>query len=83
MPNWEDIKLEQMFLINCAKYPAHKALQHELVRTGDLALVGAPSTWEWSRWNGRIQMLIRKIIVDGNSECLSALRAITAEALDY
>ena len=61
--NYEDEKVKLMFLVNLAKYSCHDRLQQELVEeTKHYELMGAPSTWHWAKWNGLIQMLIRKKI---------------------
>ena len=60
--DWEDRKLEAMYLVNCAKYACNPSLHAELLATGDDELVGGPSTWEWSKYNGLIQMAIRRMI---------------------
>jgi predicted NAD-dependent protein-ADP-ribosyltransferase YbiA (DUF1768 family) len=43
--NWDDIKVETMYLVNCAKYASSEALRQELLSTGDVRLRGGPSTW--------------------------------------
>ena len=63
--DWDSKKVEVMYLINVAKYASHEDLRAELLSTNDTPMVGAPSTWEWSKWNGRIQMLIRKKLQSG------------------
>ena len=61
--NYEAQKVKLMLLINLAKFSEHDKLQRELVEeTQDFEIVGAPSTWQWSKWNGLIQMLIRSKI---------------------
>ena len=78
---WEHKKLEVMFLVNLAKYKCNPELQKELVEeTGDFDLVGGPSTWEWSKWNGLIQMKIRKMIKEGRD--LGSMENITKEELE-
>jgi predicted NAD-dependent protein-ADP-ribosyltransferase YbiA (DUF1768 family) len=63
-PDWEEVKVELMFKIVCAKYAANPHLQAELLSTGDSQLVGQRSTWEWSKWNGLIQTYVRSQIRD-------------------
>ena len=78
---WEKKKLEVMFLVNLAKYACNPDLQRELVdETGDYELVGGPSTWEWSKWNGLIQMKIRKMVREGTD--LSSVKNITKGGLE-
>lgn len=60
--NYENKKLKIMFMINLAKYACNEELQKELVEeTKDFEMIGGPSTWQWSKWNGLIQMYIRKL----------------------
>jgi len=64
--DWEDRKVEEMLAACLAKYQAYPQMQEELVKeTGDLEIQGAPSTWRWQFWNGRIQMKIRDLLADG------------------
>ena len=63
--NWEDTKVEIMYLINCAKYACNEVLQQQLLGTGDNKIVGMQSTWMWEKWNGLIQMLIRQKLKEG------------------
>ncbi len=58
-PDWESIKVEIMYLVNCAKFACNPHIHQELLETSEFKLIGGPSTWQWSVWNGRIQMLIR------------------------
>eukprot|EP01083_Nonionella_stella_P076982 209986_1 len=65
--NYEAEKVKLMFMINLAKYSSNHKLQEELVeKTHNFEIIGAPSTWQWSKWNGLIQMLIRKRIKENN-----------------
>merc|ERR1712012_1339702 len=64
--DWEDRKVEEMLAACLAKYQANPQMQEELLKeTGDLEIQGAPSTWRWQFWNGRIQMKIRDLLADG------------------
>ena len=79
--DWENKKLQVMFLANVAKYASNPELQQELVEeTKSFTLVGGPSTWEWSKWNGKIQMKIRSLIVEGIP--LDSVKNITKEELE-
>ena len=62
---WENIKVEMMFLVNAAKYSSNPDLQKDLLETGDLEILGGASTWQWSKWNGLIQMKIRDLLKQG------------------
>merc|ERR1711953_650667 len=62
---WEDNKVETMFLVNAAKYNSNPELQKDLLETGDLEITGGASTWQWSKWNGLIQMKIRDLLQQG------------------
>ena len=62
---WENIKVEMMFLVNAAKYTSNPDLQKDLLETGDLEILGGASTWQWSKWNGLIQMKIRDLLKQG------------------
>ena len=71
--DWDAFKVEAMYLAACAKYAAHEDLRGELASTGDAGIVGAPSTWAWSKFNGVLQMMIRTRVRGGED-----LRAVTA-----
>jgi predicted NAD-dependent protein-ADP-ribosyltransferase YbiA (DUF1768 family) len=67
--DWDAVKVEVMLRACRAKLAAHANLREELLGTGDVPIVGAPSTqWQskatgnhnWSKWNGRIQELVRE-----------------------
>ncbi|CAJ1435417.1 unnamed protein product, partial [Effrenium voratum] len=67
--DWDAVKVEVMYRANLAKYLQHADLREELLSTGEVEMVGAPSTsWKtktgqavnWSLWNGRIQLRIRE-----------------------
>lgn len=69
--DWDAVKVEIMLRVCRAKLAAHAHLRAELLATGDVTIVGAPSThWQskvtgdhnWSTWNGRIQELLREEI---------------------
>lgn len=59
---WEETKVEMMFLVNAAKYSSNPELQKELLETGEREITGGPSTWQWKKWNGLIQMKIRDLL---------------------
>ena len=78
---WEEKKLEVMFLVNLAKYDCNPELQKELLEeTGEFELVGGPSTWQWSKWNGLIQMKIRSLVKEGRD--LGTVKSITKKELE-
>merc|ERR1712110_273330 len=68
--DWDVVKVDIMLAANRSKYHQHPDLRQQLDSTGDVQLVGGPSTsWrtargtnaeKWSTWNGRIQQLIRE-----------------------
>ena len=62
---WDNLKVERMFLVNAAKYSCNPDLQKDLLETGDLEILGGASTWQWSKWNGLIQMKIRDLLKQG------------------
>ena len=62
--DWEEKKVELMYLINCAKYVSNPQLQEDLLATGRKDIIGAPSTWQWSKYNGAIQTNIRNHLQD-------------------
>ena len=62
---WDNLKVEMMFLVNAAKYNSNPDLQKDLLETGDLEITGGASTWQWSKWNGLIQMKIRDLLQQG------------------
>mmetsp|Transcript_5910 Transcript_5910/g.7031 ORF Transcript_5910/g.7031 Transcript_5910/m.7031 type:complete len:184 (+) Transcript_5910:452-1003(+) len=64
---WEEIRVEVMYRINCAKYAQNEDLREELISTGNLNIYGGPSTHNWSAWNGLIQMHIRKRLQQGEN----------------
>eukprot|EP00092_Neocalanus_flemingeri_P050433 GFUD01058298.1.p1 GENE.GFUD01058298.1~~GFUD01058298.1.p1 ORF type:complete len:179 (+),score=52.10 GFUD01058298.1:82-618(+) len=79
--DWEETKVEVMFFANLAKYQCNPELQKELVEeTGELELVGGPSTWEWSKWNGLIQMKIRSLVKEGKD--LGSVEKISMNELE-
>lgn len=87
-PDWDAVKVEVMLRVNRAKYMQHGDLQEALLSTGDVPIVGAPSTsWSlpdgstvnWSAWNGKIQLLIREELRESNSPVRTALAAEFAE----
>ena len=63
--DWDSVKVETMYLICIAKVHCNLEVRQELLATNDLKMVGGPSTWEWSRYNGLIQMLIKKKLNEG------------------
>lgn len=79
-PDWDVVKVELMVRACRAKLAAHAQLRAELLATADLTIVGAPSTsWqsksgggEWSKWNGRIQMLLREELKAADESTSSA-----------
>eukprot|EP01084_Bolivina_argentea_P202945 346663_1 len=83
--NYEAEKVKLMFMINLAKYSCHNSLQKQLVdETKDFDMMGAASTWDWSKWNGLIQMFIRKKIKENKDlkELLGVYNAMTAKQID-
>mmetsp|Transcript_59506 Transcript_59506/g.98219 ORF Transcript_59506/g.98219 Transcript_59506/m.98219 type:complete len:203 (+) Transcript_59506:49-657(+) len=83
--NYEQEKVKLMFLINVAKYAANPSLQKQLVdETKDLEIRGGASTWQWSLWNGLIQLLIRKKIKENEDlkQLLEKYNAMTAKEID-
>ena len=78
---WEEKKLEVMFLVNLAKYDCNPELHKKLVEeTGEMELIGGPSTWQWSKWNGLIQMKIRNLVKEGTD--LGSVQNITKKELE-
>jgi predicted NAD-dependent protein-ADP-ribosyltransferase YbiA (DUF1768 family) len=69
-PDDNALKIVTMLAVNRAKYDQHADLRAQLLSTGDAQLRGCASTnWEfngerynWSYWNGLVQMLIREEI---------------------
>ena len=37
---WENLKVEKMFLVNAAKYSSNPDLQKDLLETGELEIIG-------------------------------------------
>ena len=60
--DWDDIKIKNMLLINMHKFAGNKELQEDLLSTKGYRIEGAPSTWEWQKWNGLIMSSIRNHI---------------------
>ena len=77
---WENLKVEIMFLVNAAKYNSNPDLQKELLETGDLEIRGGASTWQWSKWNGLIQMKIRDLLQQGVN--LDEVKKMPLESLE-
>jgi hypothetical protein len=67
-------KIEYMYRINAAKYACHPELQEQLLATKGTYIAGGRSTWEWSKWNGLIQMQTRVELENGGGDKLGALR---------
>lgn len=73
--DWEAVKVELMLQACRAKLAAHASLRADLLSTGDVNIVGAPSTrWQsksgshcWSQWNGKIQMRLREELKEAES----------------
>lgn len=66
LDDWEETKVRVMAMVNCAKYACNPNMQRELDETTrDWELLGGASTWDWSKWNGLIQLWIRKMIRRG------------------
>lgn len=64
--DWDDIKIKNMLLINLCKFSSSEQLRSELESTKECSIEGAPSTWEWQKWNGLIMSLIRKLLIISN-----------------
>eukprot|EP01084_Bolivina_argentea_P176526 305453_1 len=82
---YETEKVKLMFMINLAKYSCNLKLQQELVEeTHNFEMIGAHSTWQWSKWNGLIQMLIRRRIRENNGlkHLLAHYQAMTAKQIE-
>lgn len=58
-PDWEEVKVEQMFQGNLAKYQQNEDLRASLLSTGKKAIIFRGSTRFWNYWNGLIQERIR------------------------
>ena len=83
-PDWEQVKVEAMFIVNCAKYLYNKDACMELVSTasnGENKIVGGASTWKWPEWNGKIQQKIRDILMSGKNieEGMLELKKVVSE----
>jgi hypothetical protein len=59
------VKVEVMYLACIAKLVAHPEMHRDLLDTGDAELQGGPSTWKWSKYNGLIQMKLRRQLREG------------------
>lgn len=75
--DWDEVKVEIMYLITCAKFASNPTFQEELIETGVLDIVGGPSTWRWQMWNGQIQKMVRKQLQEG-----IALESITSGSME-
>ena len=73
---WEDIKVAVMYVLNCAKYLSSPAMVTEIMQVGDVPMTGGHSTWEWSKWNGAIHMIIREKIVAGGDLQVEVARSV-------
>jgi predicted NAD-dependent protein-ADP-ribosyltransferase YbiA (DUF1768 family) len=77
--------------VNRAKYAQYSDLRDELLSTGSLIIVGAPSTtWiykgiehTWTWWNGRIQMLIREELRPESERNMKLLNDLLGEVEAY
>ena len=77
---WEQKKVEIMFLVNAAKYNSNPDLQKELLETAEREITGSPSTWQWSKWNGLIQMKIRDLLQQ--DVCLADVEKMSLKSLE-
>lgn len=90
-PDWARVKVKVMLDVNRAKFRQHPDLSKELISTGSVQIVGAPSTswtwkgieYNWSQFNGLIQMIVREEARGdvGSPELLKKLLA-TIDAYD-
>ena len=62
--DWDQVSVKTMFLVNLAKYATEPEFQQTLLETEPHPLQGPSSTWEWAKWNGLIQTLIRKLVAE-------------------
>jgi len=84
--DFDAIKVEVMYLLNCAKYAQNSALQQQLLATGEDPIVGGKSTWNWAKYNGLIQRLVRHrlrqgpsiVKLDDTAQLLQALESMAA-----
>ena len=78
--DWEGTKVLVMCRACAAKLDAHPQLQRQLLEeTADHELRGAASTWEWERWNGLVQMLLRQRARTGASLSAAAMASVTMD----
>ena len=75
---WERIKVLVMLRVCGSKLRAHAALRSQLLEeTGDFELRGGASTWQWSKYNGLIQMYLRQLLRSSGAD-----EALAPEALE-
>ena len=91
--DWDAVKIEIMLRACRSKLAAHEDLREQLLSTGDVPIIGGPSTdWVgasghhgWSTWNGKIQELLREELrQDATGAAPSEkLHELTAAFADY
>lgn len=63
--DWQENKVKVMLMLNIAKYASDKDFQNQLLQTKGQGIEALPSTSNWTYWNSKIQLSIRKLLVEG------------------
>ena len=63
--DWQENKVKVMLLLNIAKYASDKDFQNQLLETIGQGIEALASTSNWTYWNSKIQLSIRKLLVEG------------------
>lgn len=84
-PNWDDVKVKTMLLVNIAKFRASKQFQEDLAATGKVEIIAMPSTWKWQHWNSKIMTAIRSEIQRGQFDLMQKIvqPLSSSDAMDY
>tara|TARA_B100000927_G_scaffold248946_1_gene212752 strand:- start:676 stop:1227 length:552 start_codon:yes stop_codon:yes gene_type:complete len=62
--DWQENKVKVMLLLNIAKYASDKDFQNQLLETIGQGIEAQPSTSNWTYWNSKIQLFIRKLLIE-------------------
>ena len=62
--DWQENKVKVMLLLNIAKYASDKDFQKQLLETIGQGIEAQPSTSNWTYWNSKIQLFIRKLLIE-------------------
>ena len=82
-PDWEAVKVEEMYKGSLAKLQQHEDLRTALISSGNAPVIFRGSTQFWNHWNGRIMERIRAELRQGGDEDGQHAAAIRLEMEEY